>query len=100
MATHSRILAWKIPWTKEPGELQSLGTQRDGHDLATKPPPPPALRNCTKVWSLCFPSQWSERHTPGSLGPLGGQVAPYPPPLVPPCQTRAPLHELAGRTRH
>ena len=28
MATHSRILAWKIPWTKEPGELQSMGSQR------------------------------------------------------------------------
>ena len=32
MATHSSILAWKIPWTKEPGGLQSLGLQRDGHD--------------------------------------------------------------------
>ena len=31
-ATHSSILAWKIPWTKEPGGLQSLGLQRDGHD--------------------------------------------------------------------
>ena len=31
MATHSRILAWKIPWTKEPGRLQSLGWQRVGH---------------------------------------------------------------------
>ena len=28
MATHSSILAWKIPWTKEPGELQSMGSQR------------------------------------------------------------------------
>ena len=32
MATHSSILAWKIPWTKEPGGLQSLGLQRDGYD--------------------------------------------------------------------
>ena len=31
-ATHSSILAWKIPWTKEPGGLQSLGLQRDGYD--------------------------------------------------------------------
>ena len=32
MATHSRICAWKIPWTEEPGGLQSVGSQRIGHD--------------------------------------------------------------------
>ena len=32
MATHSSIHAWKIPWTKEPGGLQSTGLQRVGHD--------------------------------------------------------------------
>ena len=32
LATHSSILAWKIPWTKEPGRLQSMGSQRIGHD--------------------------------------------------------------------
>ena len=31
-ATHSRILAWRIPWTEEPGRLQSMGPQRVGHD--------------------------------------------------------------------
>ena len=31
MATHSSILAWKIPWTVEPGRLQSMGSQRVGH---------------------------------------------------------------------
>ena len=36
MATHSSILAWEIPWTEEPGSLQSVGSQRVGHDLATK----------------------------------------------------------------
>ena len=36
MATHSSILAWKIPWTEEAGWLQSMGLQRVGHDLATK----------------------------------------------------------------
>ena len=36
MVTHSSILAWKIPWTEKPGELQSVGSQRVGHDLATK----------------------------------------------------------------
>ena len=32
MATHSSILAWKIPWAEEPGGLQSMGSQRVGHD--------------------------------------------------------------------
>ena len=32
MATHSSILSWRIPWTKEPGELQSMGLQRVRHD--------------------------------------------------------------------
>ena len=32
MATHSGILAWKIPWTEKPGELQSMGSPRVGHD--------------------------------------------------------------------
>ena len=31
MAAHSGILAWKVPWTKEPGRLQSMGSQRVGH---------------------------------------------------------------------
>ena len=31
MGTHSSILAWKIPWTEEPGRLQSMGSQRVGH---------------------------------------------------------------------
>ena len=32
MATHSGTLAWKIPWTQEPGRLQSMGSQRVDHD--------------------------------------------------------------------
>ena len=32
MAPHSSTLAWKIPWTDEPGGLQSMGSQRVGHD--------------------------------------------------------------------
>ena len=32
MATHSRVLAWRIPWMEEPGGLQSMGSQRVGHD--------------------------------------------------------------------
>ena len=37
MATHSSILAWRIPWTEEPGGLQSMGSQRVRHNLSTKP---------------------------------------------------------------
>ena len=36
MATHSSILAWRIPWTEDPGGLQFMGLQRAGHDLATE----------------------------------------------------------------
>ena len=34
MATNSSILAWEIPWTEEPGGLQSMGLQRVGHDYS------------------------------------------------------------------
>ena len=32
MANHSSILAWRVPWTEEPGRLQSIGLQRGGHN--------------------------------------------------------------------
>ena len=35
IATHSSIFVWRIPWTEEPGGLQSMGMQRVGHNLAT-----------------------------------------------------------------
>ena len=36
MTTHSSILAWRIPWSEEPGGLQSVGSQRVGHNLVTE----------------------------------------------------------------
>ena len=36
MVTHSNILAWEIPWAKEPGRLQSMGSQKVPHDLDTE----------------------------------------------------------------
>ena len=36
MATHSIIAAWRIPWTEDPGGLQSIGSQRVGHDRVIK----------------------------------------------------------------
>ena len=41
MPPHSSTLAWKIPWTEQPGRLQSTGVTRVRHDLATKLSPPP-----------------------------------------------------------
>ena len=38
MAIHSSILVWRIPWTEEPGRLQSMGLQRVRHDWATEQP--------------------------------------------------------------
>ena len=35
MATHSSILAWRVPWTEEPGRLQSMGLERDTTELLT-----------------------------------------------------------------
>ena len=45
MATHSSTLAWRIPWTEEPGRLQSMGLQRVGHDWATNP-------TCLSIFSM------------------------------------------------
>ena len=39
MATHSSILAWRIPWTEKPSRLESMGSQRVRHDWATSPSP-------------------------------------------------------------
>ena len=39
MATHSSILVWEIPWTEEPGRLQSMGSQSVRHNLGTKQQP-------------------------------------------------------------
>ena len=47
MATNSSILAWKTPWTEEAGGLQSLGSQRVGHDLAVNSNNVPR----TRLWS-------------------------------------------------
>ena len=47
MATHSSILAWKIPWTEEPGGLQSVGSQRVRHNLVAK------QHNCLQLQGNC-----------------------------------------------
>ena len=69
MAAHSNILAWRIPWTEEPGGLQSMGLQRVRHEwaqmhacpvLETKGClDPPKLQNCSGMgsfsrWQWCY----------------------------------------------
>ena len=50
MAIHSRTIAWKIPWTEEPGRLQPMGSQRVGHDWATL------------IWSI-YSYWWIDYHS-------------------------------------
>ena len=56
MATHSSIIGWEIPWTEDPGALQSMGSQRVGHDLGTKQLPllSGTLRQPTHSYALYF----------------------------------------------
>ena len=59
MAIHSSTIAWKIPWTEEPGRLQSMGSQRVGHNWATSPSFPFSilggrLNVGNKVSTICF----------------------------------------------
>ena len=50
MATHFSILAWRIPWTEEPGRLQSMGSQRVGHRDTIDPSAPLGdISHCTNL---------------------------------------------------
>ena len=84
MATYSSILAWRIPWTEEPGRLQSTGSQRAGHEWATNTLTLlffhwPLLTQCNFAWldwergksrlrrrdfSTVKSSDWNRRHHP------------------------------------
>ena len=56
MATHSSILAWEIPWTVEPGGLQSMGSQKVRHDLVTNPHTHTSHHALVLSWHIPF---WS-----------------------------------------
>ena len=61
MATHSSILAWRIPWTEEPGGLLFVGSQRAGHNWVTKPHMHAVYReNGHKASSWMFPG-WKQK---------------------------------------
>ena len=53
LATHSSIFAWEILQTEEPGRLQSMGSQRVGHDLATRQQPQEMIEH---GWATCTQS--------------------------------------------
>ena len=59
IATHSSILAWKIPWTEDPGTLQSMGSQRVGHDWPTSLHFT-SLQYILKCVCKCLPKQKSD----------------------------------------
>ena len=73
MATHFSILAWKIPWMEEPGSLQSMGSQRVGHDWATslaswkKSYDQPMLSHFSR-FRLCATPKTAAHQAPPSLG--------------------------------
>ena len=50
MATHSSVLAWRIPGTLEPGGLPSLGSHRVGHDWSDLAAAAAAAKECSKIW--------------------------------------------------
>ena len=91
MATHSSILTWRIPWTEEPGGLQSMGLQRVRHDWATNTFTPPFIlllfqhRGLKPKMGKCFSSvQFSHWVMSSSLRPHGLQHArpPCPSPTL------------------
>ena len=55
MTTHSSILAWEIPWTKEPGRLQSMGSERVKHDWVTEHT---LMPSCCSDWVRSTASLW------------------------------------------
>ena len=67
MATHSSILAWKIPWTEEPGGLRSMGSQRVGHDWANLH----SQFHAAHLLGNCETGGWAEVR---GRGPQGSEV--------------------------
>ena len=78
MAAHSSTLAWKIPWTEEPGGLQSGGSQRVGHDCVTN------IHIHTRTQQGTYSVQFSRSVVSDSLRPHELQHA------RPPCPSLTP----------
>ena len=88
MATHSRTLAWKIQWMEEPGGLQSMGSQRVGHDRATSQASKQATESTEWAWEGLWPTL-----IPGLFSPLHCRVSgPVPwKPLLDEIQSQATI---------
>ena len=71
-AIHSSILAWRIPWAQEPGGLQSMGLQKDGHNWATFHFPASSCFLCSSDNSLLFTQKYLE--APPNPPPSGRQI--------------------------
>ena len=83
MATHSSILAWRIPWTEEPGGLQSMGFQRVRHDPAWRTHRgPESPTEESQQWLLSISPQGRTRHREHGSGPRSGGRRPSPPPAL------------------
>ena len=78
MAPHSSTLAWKIPWTEEPGRLQSIGLRRIGHDWAT-PLSPFTFMHWRRKWqpTPVFVPGESQGQEPGGLPSMGSHRVGY-----------------------
>ena len=75
MATHSSIIAWRIPWTEEPGGLQSMESQRVRHELAAKQQAPIRTSTIQRLMTgTSLEVQWSglRASNTGSVGSVPG----------------------------
>ena len=85
MTTHSSTLAWKISWTEEPGRLQSMGSQRVGHDRATSPHFTSNYGEVKimKIMVTTFKRSHACTATHSAPKPVAGHCRPTPPPEAP-----------------
>ena len=101
MATHSSTLAWRIPWTEDPGGLQSMGSQRVRRDsllagMQAGTPTPAGPRPLPLLFlNLCQPGSL----LPPSWGPTGTQMMPIPALCPPPSSGQLPVMGLAAGSR-
>ena len=77
MATHSSIIAWKVPWTQEPGRLQLMGLQRNRTQLSDQTTTFPASTRASFHRHVCFLTSNRATHTGCTI--VGLNVADEPP---------------------
>ena len=90
MAIHSSTIAWKIPWTEEPGRLQSIGSQRVGHDWVTSPKASNEDAFLSRNFTFAFARLWHQsRATLYSVHDLGCSGLPRWWEFIPPIHKRS-----------